>query len=60
MQDENYDEEELEPAVPPGLAQLSPALINFAEFLRIDSDLIDAASKTSPSLEPVQNLFKRV
>ena len=53
VQDEDYDEEELEPAVPPGLAELSPALINFAEFLRIDSDLIDAASKTSPSLEEI-------
>ena len=53
VQDEDYDEEELEPAVPPGLAQLNPALINFAEFLRIDSDLIDAASKTSHSLEEI-------
>lgn len=51
VQNEEYDGEELEPPVPPGLAQLSPALINFAEFLRIDSDLIEAASKTSPSLE---------
>jgi len=53
VQNEDYDEEELEPPVPPGLAQLSPALINFAEFLHIDSDLIDAASKTSPSLEEI-------
>lgn len=51
VQNEDYDEKELEPPVPPGLAQLSPALINFAEFLRIDSDLIDAASKRSSSLE---------
>jgi len=51
LQNEEYDEEELEPPVPPGLARLSPGLINFAEFLRIDSDLIDAASKTSLSLE---------
>ena len=53
VQNEDYEEEELEPIVPPGLAQLSPALINFAEFLRIDSDLIDAASKKSPSLEEI-------
>lgn len=53
LQNEDYDEEELEPAVPPGLAQLTPALINFADFLRIDDDLIDAASKTSSSLEDV-------
>ena len=51
--EEDYDEEELEPSVPPGLAQLSPALINFADFLGIGSDLIDAASKTSPSLEEI-------
>lgn len=51
LQNEDYDEKELEPPVPPGLAQLNSALINFAEFLRIDSDLIDAASKMSPSLE---------
>lgn len=53
IQDEDYDEDELEPPVPPGLAQLNPALINFAEFLRIDSDLIDAASKMSLSLEEI-------
>ena len=53
LQDGDYDEEELEPSVPPGLAQLNPALNNLAEFLRIDSDLIDAASKTSLSLEEI-------
>lgn len=53
LQNEDYDDEELEPPVPPGLAQLSPVLINFADFLRIDSDLIDAAAKMSPSLEEV-------
>lgn len=53
VQNEDCDEEKLEPPVPPGLAQLSPALINFAEFLCIDSDLIDAASKTSPSLKEI-------
>lgn len=51
LQNEDYDEDELEPPVPPGLAELSPVLIDFAEFLRIDSDLIDAAAKMSPSLE---------
>jgi hypothetical protein len=51
VQNEEHDEKELEPPVPPGLARLNPGLINFAEFLRIDSDLIDAASKTSLSLE---------
>lgn len=51
IQDEEYDEEEFEPPVPAGLAQLSPALIRFAEFLRIDPDLLEAASKVSPSLD---------
>ena len=53
LQNEDYDENELEPPVPPGLAQLNSGLINFTEFLRIDSDLIDAASKMSPSLEEI-------
>jgi hypothetical protein len=51
VQNEEYEEEELEPPVPPGLAQLSPALMKLVEFLRIDSDLIEAASKMSLSLE---------
>lgn len=45
------DEEELEPPVPPGLQNLSPALEDFADFLRISSALIAAAAANSPSLE---------
>lgn len=49
-EEEEYNDDKLEPPVPPGLSELSPALILFAEFLRIDSDLIEAASKASLSL----------
>jgi len=51
LHNENYDEKELEPPIPPGLTELSPALLNFADFLRVDPDLIEAASKNSPCLE---------
>jgi hypothetical protein len=51
LQSDDYDEEALEPPVPPGLGQLNPALNNLADFLRIDHDLIEAASRLSPSLE---------
>ena len=53
LQSDEYDEEELEPPVPPGLQSLSPTLIHFANFLRIDPDLIDAAAKVSASLEGI-------
>lgn len=51
LQSDEYDGEELEPPVPPGLQSLSPTLIHFANFLRIDPDLIDAAAQVSSSLE---------
>lgn len=53
LQSDDYDEEALEPPVPPGLDQLNSALDNLADFLRIDHDLIEAASKLSPSLEQI-------
>lgn len=53
LQSDEYDDEETEPPVPPGLQNLSSALIEFAEFLRIDPDLIDAAATISPSLEDI-------
>jgi hypothetical protein len=62
LQSDEYDEEEFEPSVPPGLQNLSPALIQLADFLRIDLDLINAAAQMSPSLEDMtpsaQNLQK--
>jgi hypothetical protein len=43
------EDEELEPAVPPGLHSLSAALQSFADFMRIDPDLIEAAAiESSP------------
>lgn len=54
IQNGECDKEELEPPVPPGLAELSPALVNLAEFLRIDSGLITAASTKSLSLEIIR------
>jgi hypothetical protein len=53
LQSDEYDEEEIEPPVPPGLQNLSPTLANLADFLRIDPDLIDAAAINSPSLEDI-------
>jgi hypothetical protein len=44
------DDAEIEPAVPPGLGELSASLDSFVEFLRIDGDLIDAAAAASVPL----------
>jgi len=49
-QNGELDDEEIEPAVPAGLGHLSASLSGFAEFLRIDNDLIDAAAVASPPL----------
>ena len=48
------DDDEQEPPVPPGLGNLSPAQESFAEFLRIDDDLLDAAAEASARLEDAQ------
>ena len=53
LQSDEYDEEEVEPIVPPGLQNLNPALANLTDFLRIDPDLIDAAAINSPTLEDI-------
>lgn len=52
-EEDEYDEDVFEPPVPPGLHNLNPALIELANFLRIDFDLITAAAQTSPSLEDI-------
>ncbi len=46
----DVDAEEAEPPVPDGLTQLSAAQIALAEFLRLDSDLLDVASRASRQL----------
>jgi predicted nucleic acid-binding Zn-ribbon protein len=48
---EELDEEDLEPPVPPGLAKLSAPLQMFAEFLRIEEDLIEVAAEASVALD---------
>jgi hypothetical protein len=44
------DEDEVEPPVPPNLGKLSGVLSDFADFLRIDRDLIAAAAEASPRI----------
>jgi hypothetical protein len=48
-------DEELEPPVPPGLGDLTPAQHAFADFLRIDPDLIAAAAEGSASTAPTDD-----
>jgi hypothetical protein len=50
-QSEELDEEEMEPPVPPGLAKLSAALQEFADFLRVEEDLIEVAAESSEALD---------
>jgi hypothetical protein len=46
----DFSDEEVEPPVPAGLAQLDAALDALVEFLRIDADLLEAAAAASPPL----------
>jgi hypothetical protein len=47
------DDAEIEPPVPSGLTELTASLQAFAEFLRIDQDLIDiAATASAPLAQP--------
>jgi hypothetical protein len=46
----SYDEQKLEPPVPAGLAQLTPALEAVAELYEVSVDLIAAAAERSPAL----------
>jgi hypothetical protein len=41
-----------EPAVPPGLASLSAPLLAFAEFMRLDDDLLTVAAQASGEIQP--------
>jgi hypothetical protein len=45
------DEEALEPPVPPGLDELTPALEVFVELFDVDADMLQAAAKRSAPLE---------
>jgi hypothetical protein len=48
-----FDDEEVEPPVPPGLGTLTASLSAFAEFLRIDKDLLKVAARRSRPLTDV-------
>jgi hypothetical protein len=48
---EELDEDDIEPPIPPGLGKLSAALQEFADFLRIEDDLIEEAAEASVALE---------
>jgi hypothetical protein len=58
IQWDHVDDEDTEPPVPAGLADLSGALRAVADFLEIDEDLIAVAAEASPSLkeEPAAGL----
>jgi hypothetical protein len=62
IDEEEADEERdpfIEPPVPPGLAQLDPALQAFADFFAIDQDLIAAAAEASPNLNAADEPLER-
>jgi len=48
-------DEEPEPPVPPGLGDLTPAQHGFADFLRIDPDLVAAAAERSATTAPADD-----
>ncbi|MFE7795719.1 hypothetical protein [Streptomyces sp. NPDC057460] len=56
LQNGELDDDALEPAVPPGLADLPQPLTDLATFLRIDADLIAAAARRSAQPEPRPSL----
>jgi hypothetical protein len=50
-QNGEFDEEDIEPPVPPGLGQLSASLESLIDFFRIDPNLIHVAARASEPLE---------
>ena len=48
------EDNELEPAVPPGLTTLSAALQSFVQFLRLDEDLLSVAAEASKPLGRIE------
>src|SRR5439155_12802351 len=52
VQNEEVDEDKPEPPVPPGLRQLSGPLNRFADFLRLDPDLLEVAATVSGEATP--------
>lgn len=60
-QQRELDEDVIEPPVPPNLGDLSESLEHFAELLRLDPDLLDAAAEKSPiqKVEPMDSVGLR-
>ncbi|MFF7535146.1 hypothetical protein ACFZB2_39670 [Streptomyces bobili] len=56
LSNDEFDDGEHEPPVPPGLAQLPEPLSDLATFLRIDEDLVEAAARNSPHPAPRPSL----
>jgi hypothetical protein len=50
-QNEEFAEDELEPAAPPGLGELSAPLHSLIEFLGIDENLVEIAATVSAALD---------
>jgi hypothetical protein len=50
VQNDEFDNDELEPPVPPGLQELSASQSGLADFLDIDPDLLDVAAQASSPL----------
>jgi len=55
-EDDEDDEEVVEPPVPAGLRQLSPALQKLVEFLRIDSDVLEVAAARSAARGEIESI----
>jgi hypothetical protein len=60
VQKEEFEDEDREPPVPPGLGQLSASLENLAEFIRIDRDLLHVAAQSSTQMERIEFNRKEV
>ncbi len=59
FEDEECDEYDLEPPVPPGLQKLSPALQHFIQAFDIDPFLVQAAAENSPNPQVSQSIHYR-
>lgn len=52
IDEDEVDDDEIEPPVPPGLARLSAPLRALADFLRVDDDLLEVAASVSTGEPP--------
>ena len=56
---EDFEEDELEPPVPPNLGSLNAPLKELVEFMRIDTDLVAVAARNSASTEVQQGVDEK-